>query len=338
MCGIFGCQLEDWALTDGRRVLLTTSLASLNDSRGGHSWGLVKLPGVPFGDPEEESAGEPDEVQVARGLGEVSDHVEHLIGATSFFGHTRFATVGDRTVENAHPFEIGKILGAHNGAVWNHAEMAKKYNRNFSVDSMHIFGHLDSDLPFDELEGYGAIVWIEKDNPKRIYLCKLRGGDLSVWGLGKYKSNIQGVVFSSDRTHLKYAMARARITDDEYFMYNVEMGHVYFIENAMFYDGERELTIATRTGGTTCGANTTWRGYQGTWDGDDGEYGREKSKGRKHHGRFQEEEKTPLPEISSKVNGKSVETTTAVEGVTDSAQDAAEGMTKPNDLLHIQGR
>jgi hypothetical protein len=109
------------------------------------------------------------------------------------------------------------------------------------VDSQHIFHHLNENLPLDEIHGYGVAEWVEKDKPNRVFLCKLAGGELAIWGVGTGPEDCRGVIWSSDSDHIKAAVGAAHI---DTFQYKVEVGTVYYVERGkLSIDSSRKLEI-----------------------------------------------------------------------------------------------
>jgi hypothetical protein len=232
MCGLFGMSLKAGAMDPEKRAILLATLARKNDQRGGCSYSIVKI--------KEDSS-----YNIYRGLGEMANHCDQLLDTNTLFAHTRQATRGAKTVENAHAFEIGNIIGSHNGMIHNYNELEKKYpdRKHFEVDSQHLFAQLNDDLPFDELEGYGAIEWIKKEDPSRIYLSKMRNGQLTIWGIGdREAAKTEGIVWSSDEKHLLEAFYC--IGEKRFFPYNVEEGATYLVKNGeAFIHNARKLML-----------------------------------------------------------------------------------------------
>ena len=104
-------------------------------------------------------------------------------------GHTRFATVGGVTPKNAHPFQRGHIVGAHNGSVTNW----RMIDSAATVDSEVIFSELaateDFTTVFPKLRGQFAIAWADlatrmtyltrKDNP--LYYANVKELNTIFW-------------------------------------------------------------------------------------------------------------------------------------------------------------
>lgn len=247
MCGIFGYNFKNGTISEGRRAILGNNLAKLNDRRGGHSYGLASL--------------EANTVDINRGLGDMADHAWLLADASFVMAHTRYATIGAKTVENAHPFEINNIIGAHNGGVTNHYELDKKYKRTTSVDSQHLFYHLDEDRPFSDIEGYGAIEWLKRDELeagiRRVFLSKLKGGMLAIFGIGDPSADkSDGVVWSSDEKHLLEALYNAGI--ENFYPFKVEEGAIFYVQDGEVYvDHHRKCDL---------GKEVHRKGQQ-TWEG-----------------------------------------------------------------------
>lgn len=217
MCGILGFSFKHGRLSAARRSLLAANLARFNDERGGDSWGVVGI--------------NADGPHISRGLGDLSDNAYELCEYQTLFAHTRAASSGEVNIKNAHPFKVGKILGAHNGAVYNHHELCEHYKRNFPVDSIHLFAHLNENRPFNELVARGAIEWIKLDDPKTIYLSKLYAGELAVYGIGT-EDNVDGIVWSSNYKHLLKALYCTGL--HEHFRYEVRRERVYYVNNGTF--------------------------------------------------------------------------------------------------------
>jgi hypothetical protein len=231
MCGIFGWQwLHNRVPNRDKRVVLATLLGDKNDNRGGKSWGWCAPP-----TPQREA------VAISRGLALIVGQAPAMATYSSLMGHTRQPTTGSVCKENSHPFEIGNIIGAHNGMVSNWSELEDKYvdRKKFAVDSMHIFAHLNEGKDMRELQCYGAIEWVEKDKaPGSILLCKLtESGDLSI------ARTEHGIVWSSAESALKAAMEAAGLKIGE--MVSVKKGHVIEVRDGEAWKTGREIEVST---------------------------------------------------------------------------------------------
>jgi len=173
MCGLFGYSLRRRPTAKERQQLVVFSavLAVSMDNRGGDAWGIA-LDG-----------------QVYRGLGEMCEGFDlfEIPRARTIMGHCRFATHGTKDIPNTHPFEMGHIVGSHNGVIHNHESLNTRYCRRYAVDSQHIFAAIAEGRDISDLEGYGTLEWYEKTAPHRIHIGYFNHADCHVWvlsGLG----------------------------------------------------------------------------------------------------------------------------------------------------------
>jgi hypothetical protein len=232
MCGLFGWDVKH-SVSKKQLLSLALTLTEANDKRGGDSFGYLNV-----------RSG-----HVHRDLGEGVFEAHVMSNFTRIMGHTRKATTGAKTVANAHPFEIGDIIGAHNGMISEHIELNKKYERNHEVDSMHIFSHINEGKALDELSGYGTITWTDKRAGRSVvFMCKLRNGDLAVARL----KNGGGCVWSS----AEFALTRSlKIAGLEYTLVDVKESEVLFTDGSgeVYVQADTKLSIkapsyATYTG------------------------------------------------------------------------------------------
>ncbi len=78
-----------------------------------------------------------------------------------FIGHTRYATIGDRTNRGAHPYLAGHIVGAHNGSINSYHKLD-----GFPTDSAKLFANIATvglQATLDQLEPSEALalVWYD---------------------------------------------------------------------------------------------------------------------------------------------------------------------------------
>jgi glucosamine--fructose-6-phosphate aminotransferase (isomerizing) len=144
-------------------------------------------------------------VSLRRSAGKLSN-LEQVIGADPItgdygVGHTRWATHGRPTEENAHPHRdcTGKIVVVHNGIIENYLDLKRELERQghtfVTETDTEIVAHLvEREMQSDGLEnavrralmlmrGLFALVLISADDPEKI--VAVRKGPPIVVGLGK---------------------------------------------------------------------------------------------------------------------------------------------------------
>lgn len=112
------------------------------------------------------------EVKIAKELGDpyllfdTKRHTKAMAGSQRcIIGHNRYATVGNVSNKNAHPFEFATVVGAHNGTLTSKWKLEDA--KDFSVDSENLFHHIDKKGLKDALNfmaGAWALVWWDKVN------------------------------------------------------------------------------------------------------------------------------------------------------------------------------
>ena len=256
--------------------VMAAILALGNENRGHDSWGVVTL--------------KEEKPKIIKAVGAITKGIRFSVEkdlSLQTLWHTRHATAGAVTKENAHPFEIGNIMGAHNGVISNFTWLNKTYpDRKFEVDSQHLIAHIDENKDLSELSGWGSVEYVDKREPNLVKLGRGSGGELAVAGVGLTKKEQVGVVWSSDDRHLIQALTMAGFP---YYCYNVERGKFYTAEKGILYTG-KDFTLDARKsyshcystpqgGGYTYGGGCGVRGNGGAvWDNWEEELEKEASK------------------------------------------------------------
>lgn len=97
-----------------------------------------------------------------------------------FIGHVRQATVGDKKeIKNAHPFQRGNYVLAHNGTLKNYRDLAHKYElplADYNVDSDYVAGSIEKadsiEQVLSEINGAAAFIITDDRNPDKLYVFR----------------------------------------------------------------------------------------------------------------------------------------------------------------------
>jgi hypothetical protein len=230
MCGLGG---HSGIIHQATRARLTRALALGIDHRGGHACGFVSV--------------SRKKLRHGRNLGEWAEapgefHDGASAGSIMTLLHSRFATCGSHTTNNAHPFAIERagrvaLYGAHNGVIDNAHDSAEDHDRAVEVDSQELFELLaDNDIEgFRRLSGYGAITWIRADDPALVYLARISyAGDLEAVEL-----HGSGIVWASTSHIIDEALREADLHNQVARRIDLAIGQVYEVAHGRIQISER---------------------------------------------------------------------------------------------------
>lgn len=145
----------------------------------------------------------------------------------ALIGHNRYATVGEKTAKNAHPFHHGDIVGAHNGTLKHLYELPNA--KKFEVDSEAIFYNFDKLGVRDTMShvnGAWALTWYNQESETMNFL---RNTERTLFYV--YSKDMDCIFWASDAKMLQLALDYSPIkyerddiqTFEPYFHYSLDL-------------------------------------------------------------------------------------------------------------------
>lgn len=145
--------------------------------------------------------------------------------STVFIGHNRLATKGKVNGVNAHPYEYGHIVGAHNGtlekASWDALNRILGYETD--VDSQAIFAAIEKvgiEETMSHMRGAWALVWADM---KEGTLNFLRNKERPFWFA--WEDSLDRMFWASEWPMIEAAVA---INGCTYSLYETKEGHKFW--------------------------------------------------------------------------------------------------------------
>jgi len=251
-CGLFGVATDDISKINIDKLKI---LGIYNDSRGGHSCGITLDGDIIYGTNKQ---------KLFKDL--ISDC---NIGAPEILpvvlGHTRMATGGTHDEYNAHPFGFGEnksfyhFIGTHNGTLFNHLDLAKKYGVSVTkeekiyngsgffnrtkIDSEILLEIIYKNANFNVLEEYEGAAALAMYNTKRKNNLYLYHGASKKFQYDKELTEERPLfIYQAEPNLLYYSSIKESleaINDNEGLIKALDCNVVYDIKNGDFLSAKK---------------------------------------------------------------------------------------------------
>lgn len=196
MCGLIGMTTNRLINSEIKRYHLMAAVSALRGEQStgtiwvdkDHNWKVHKRLGHPL-----------ETVRTPQWVDMCND-----VAIRAILGHTRFATKGAITLDNAHPFVVDGIVGMHNGTI--HHGIPEKYKKD--VDSHGLYEFISSEGLTKALSAvkYGAyalqwLQWHGESEDLKIHIIRNEDRPLHYVDTGGCR------VWMSDKRHLEFVLS-----------------------------------------------------------------------------------------------------------------------------------
>lgn len=187
MCGIIG-MAGNLSLATNK---MFRDMLIFDTVRGMDSTGVLAVPYQPKDYWVEKQVGTPESLFAFAEAKHIDDRGMITGFKRILLGHNRAATRGSITAENAHPFDFERLVGVHNGSLWDTSELTG--DKKFDVDSQMLYHHINDkgiEDAWKNFQGPAALVWWDKEDDvirmvrnqdRPLFLMKSKREDIVFW-------------------------------------------------------------------------------------------------------------------------------------------------------------
>ena len=162
---------------------------------------------------------------------------------TLYIGHNRYATKGKVNEANAHPFDLGSVVGAHNGTIKN--QYVLDDNKDYETDSENIFhsiAKIGSENTIKKLNGAFALVWFNKED-NTLNFCRNKERPLFY----AYTKDKKAMFWASEKWMIEVALNRVGL--DYLDIMTFEVGKLYTTkvpQKALSSDEDMDIMVCRK--------------------------------------------------------------------------------------------